>query len=213
LYAAICWIYHSNKRVFPWALWDPTYVDESWINKPIAIIPKIQGWINQYAPGLGVAITEFEWGDDNIITGALAQVVVLGTFITQGVDFASRWVAPASGSVTELSYQIFTNYDGAGSAVSGSVFNAVSSIDTEVTAFLFSATGGEYYLILVNKLNVQAPVTVDTKALLTDGSIVLYSFSDASRSLKQSGKISLTGGSFQTTMPGWSAVLAVIRPN
>lgn len=35
-------------------------------------------------PGLKLAITEYEWGGDNIITGALAQVEILGIFGREG---------------------------------------------------------------------------------------------------------------------------------
>src|SRR5262249_18729735 len=34
------------------SLWDPNYVDQSWINSKVDLIPRLQGWVSQYDPGL-----------------------------------------------------------------------------------------------------------------------------------------------------------------
>src|SRR4029077_6756122 len=38
------------------ALFDPNYVDESWIASPVDLIPRLKGWIAQQYPGTGIAI-------------------------------------------------------------------------------------------------------------------------------------------------------------
>ncbi len=79
------------------SLYDPTYVDESWINTQIQLIPRMQGWINQYCPGTKLAITEYQWGDDAGITAALAQAEVLAIFGREGVDPRDPLVGSVSG--------------------------------------------------------------------------------------------------------------------
>jgi len=93
----------------PRSLWDPTYVDESWIAQPINIIGKMKNWTSMYMPDMGLAISEYNFGGDTIITGALAHTETLGIFAREGVDVASRWVCPQSGSLAEETYKLFLN--------------------------------------------------------------------------------------------------------
>ncbi|MCX7720669.1 MAG: glycoside hydrolase family 44 protein [Dictyoglomus thermophilum] len=78
----------------PRTLWDPTYKtstkgqitagENSWINQwyPefLPILPKIKQTIDTYYPGAKLAITEYDYGGRNHISGGIAQVDVLGIF-------------------------------------------------------------------------------------------------------------------------------------
>ncbi len=100
------------------ALWDPTYVDPSWFNQVginggiVDLIPTLQGWVNQYYPGLQTAITEYNWGDEANLNGATTQADVLGIFGREGLDLATRWTVPLNPSPTYLAMEIYRNYDG-----------------------------------------------------------------------------------------------------
>jgi hypothetical protein len=72
------------------ALWDTNYGDESWINARIHLIPRMKGWVASNYPGLKIGITEYNWGADNNINGAVAQADVLGIFGREGLDLAGR---------------------------------------------------------------------------------------------------------------------------
>jgi len=89
------------------SLYNRSYVDQSWIGQPIYIIGRMQDYIEMHAPGLKTSISEYNFGGDNIITGALAQVEALAIFAREGLYSASRWVVPNSGSLTESSYAVF----------------------------------------------------------------------------------------------------------
>ncbi|MET0418571.1 MAG: glycoside hydrolase family 44 protein [Actinoplanes sp.] len=58
------------------SLWDPTYVEESWIGPsgvnapPLQFIRTMKAWVAQYYPGTKVAITEYNWGALDDINGA-----------------------------------------------------------------------------------------------------------------------------------------------
>jgi len=190
----------------PRGLWDPTYIDESWINKPIAIIPAIRQWIAKYNVPLGITVSEYTWGDDDIITGALAQVIVLGIYAREGVDLAMRWVVPNSNTKTEQGYRIYSNYDGAGAFISGSVLNTTSSQEDSVTAFAFQGT--KTFIILVNKSTATASASVNLGGIGTrDTTGVVYSFGRDKPTLAQTAKVQITGGKLSIDLPPWSATL------
>jgi hypothetical protein len=44
------------------SLWDPAYVDETWINDTVRLVPRLKGWVASYYPGTETAITEYNWG-------------------------------------------------------------------------------------------------------------------------------------------------------
>lgn len=94
------------------ALWDASYVDQSWINAAIRLIPRLKGWVASYYPGLPVGITEYNWGADNHINGATAQADILGIFGRENLDLATRWTTPAASTPTFKAMQLYRNYDG-----------------------------------------------------------------------------------------------------
>jgi len=191
-------------------LWDPTYTDESWINQPIFLIPRIQQWIQMYNPGLQVAVSEYNWGGDNIITGALAQVMILGIFSKYQVFLATRWVVPDPKTITEDAFKIFTNYDGKGSMILGDSINATSNNTLEAEAYAFD-NNGQLFVVIVNKIDSPLPVMVMLPSG-TKGQATLYSFTFTSP-LGPTGTAPISNAMFQITMPAWSAYLAIINPS
>ena len=71
------------------SLWDPSYVDETWINDRVQLIPRLQGLGRRtYYPGTQIGITEYNWGAENHINGATTQADILGIFGREGLDMA-----------------------------------------------------------------------------------------------------------------------------
>ncbi len=96
------------------ALWDPTYVDESWIGEPIRLLPRLREWIDQYDPGVGIEIGEWNFGAEGHMSGALAVAETLGRFAQAGVARAFYWTFPTPGSATFFAFRAFRNFDGRG---------------------------------------------------------------------------------------------------
>lgn len=94
------------------SLWDPNYVDETWINDRVRLVPRLKEWVATYYPGLTTAVTEYNWGAENHINGATAQADVLGIFGREGLDMAARWTTPASSTPTFKAIKMYRNYDG-----------------------------------------------------------------------------------------------------
>ena len=76
----------------------------------------MQSDINQYKPGTKMAITEYNYGGGNDISGAIAEADVLGIFGKKDVYAAAWWNIEGAGNTdfTFAAMDMFRNYDGAG---------------------------------------------------------------------------------------------------
>lgn len=96
------------------ALWDPSYRDESWIDEPVMLIPRMKQWVSENYPGLGTSIGEWNFGAENDISGGLATAEALGRFGQQNLTSAYYWSYPAKDSAAFHAFRAFRNYDGKG---------------------------------------------------------------------------------------------------
>ncbi len=96
------------------SLWDPTYVDESWIAAPIQLIPRLRQWIAENAPGMGIQIGEWNFGAEGHPSGGIAVAEMLGRFGQQGVEAAYYWTYPPTGSPAFWAFRAYRDFDGAG---------------------------------------------------------------------------------------------------
>ncbi|MEM9531949.1 MAG: glycoside hydrolase family 44 protein [Pseudomonadota bacterium] len=145
-------------------LWDPGYVSETWINQPVRLIPRMREWIDQRCPGTGLALTEYRWGADDGVSSALAQVEVLALLGREGVDLATRWVAPEPGTLVEDAFRLFLNYDGSNSALVGTSVMATSSDESAVTAYAIEGSDQQLAVILINKDTALRPAAINWPA-------------------------------------------------
>lgn len=202
-------------------LYRADWVSESWISdlgdgdanhysKP-NLIPRARAWIAQYCPGTKLAITEYNWGNDDTTSGAVAQAELFGIFAREGVDMATRWVAPDPNTKVERAFTLFLNYDGAGAKVQGSSVRATSGNVDQVGAYAFT-TAGRTMLLLTNKTTSAQSVTVNFAAA-PGTSWNLYGF-DASQPVHR-----ISGGTLSqptltlAALPAMSANLLVVGGN
>ena len=203
-------------------LYDPTWRSESWIggvdgpggDDPLHypmpnLIPRVRAWINQYCPGTKLAITEYNWGNDGTTSGAVAQAEALAIFAREGVNLATRWVAPAANSLAERSFQIFLNYDGAGSKVRGDSVSATSASVDQIGAYAFRQYGQRSMILLTNKDTVTHAVALTFNAA-QNGMWKLYGFTGASP-LAQTGSGTINSANLTLpALPAMSANLLVL---
>ena len=148
------------------ALWDPDYVDESWIGAPIAFVPRILAIIDEHYPDTPLAITEWNFGAEEAMNGAIAIADVLGVYGREGVYAAAYWRSPDVNSPGYFAFKMHGNYDDAGTAFEGAVVPvSTSDVDTMDVFAAIDADDGVLRLMFVNKRPDQA-VTVD---LVVDG--------------------------------------------
>jgi Glycoside hydrolase family 44 len=201
-------------------LYDPSWVSDSWIGQDLDdtspyyygapdLIPRAKAWITQYCPGTKLAITEYNWGNDNTSSGAVAQAEALAIFAREGVDMATRWVAPGSGTKAERGFSIFLNYDGAGTKVTGDSVAATSSNVDQIGAYAFHLGGQRTMVLLTNKDTVTHDVALTFDSAHA-GTWKFYGFTGAS-ALAQTDTGSINGTTLTlSTLPAISASLLVI---
>jgi len=149
----------DSTRVF----WDPTYRDARLRNPdnyfetlPPQMIRRMNQWVAADYPGTKTAITEYNWGGQEHISGAVAQADILGIFGREGLDLGALWGPPDLNSPAMFAFKIYRNYDDAGSgfgdigiaAASGdqgqlSVYAAQRNADRAVTIAVINKTFGD----------------------------------------------------------------------
>ncbi len=188
-------------------LYDPSYNSESWINQPVRLIPRMRELIEQRCPGLGLAVTEYNWGQEGI-SSALAQAEVLAVFAREGVFAAMRWVAPEVGSRMEDAFRLFLDYDGVGSRVTGTSRSAVSSDIDRVGSYAVESATGELLLLLFNKSTTSEDVHF-TVTQAAAGTASIFRFTEA-EALSGAGTVEVAAGAFDLVLPSRSASLLVL---
>lgn len=140
----------------PRTLWDNHYTENSWIGQwfgaYLPLIPRLKLSINTYYPGTKLAITEFSYGGENDITGAIAMADVLGIFGKYDVYLATYWQLDSPSSYVSAVYKIYRNYDGSNSKFGDYYLPATTSdsVNTSVYGSL-NNNGNEIHLVVINK--------------------------------------------------------------
>jgi hypothetical protein len=215
-------------------MWDPTYLDPQFTDPnnlastqpyPVQLIPTMHKWIANDYPGTKLAITEYNWGGFNGVTGALAQADLFGIFGREGLDLATLWNPPdpSSAQAPALNaFYAFRNYDGKGSqfgdialsSISGNqanlaVYGAYRSIDYVVT------------LVVINKTYGDLLSTLSLANLTVAGTVNAFLYSNANlKAIVPLGSVPVTpphSGSttntITTTFPAQSITVLAVPTN
>jgi hypothetical protein len=200
-------------------LYDPNWVAESWFadlgdsdanhySKP-QIIRRVKAWIAAECPSVKLAITEYQWGSDHGASSALAHAEVLAIFGREGVDFATRWVAPEPGSRVERAFRLFLDYDGNGSRVEGDSVRAVSANVDALGAYAVDLPNQRTMLLLFNKSTVANTAQIALNGA-RNGAWKLYRF-DADHDVAQVASGNIAGNTLTLAdLPARSANLLVL---
>ncbi len=222
------------------SLWDPTYVDESWIaDAPVSdengqvadfnvvrLLPRMREWVAANYPGTKLAITEYNWGALDDINGALAQADVLGIFGREGLDLATLFDDPYNdaGKFTPdgpgaYAFRIYRNYDGAGSKFGDISVHATSSDQEQLAIYAAErSSDGALTVVIINKsaTPLSAALTIfangRAKSAFSGGSAAQrYQYSAANPSaITQLPNLTLQNGFLITDFPANSLTLAVV---
>jgi PKD repeat protein len=193
------------------SLWDPNYVDATWINDKVQLIPRIRNWVATYYPGLKTAITEYNWGAESHINGATAQADIYGIFGREGLDIATRWTTPDASTPTYKAMKIWRNYDGNKSAFGETSVSASTPNPDSLSAFAATrASDGAMTVMVISKvLSGSTPVTVNLANFAAAGSAQAWQLTSAN-AITHLSDITLTGSSFVTSVPAQSITLYIV---
>jgi hypothetical protein len=201
---------NQSTRVF----WDTNYVDPSWINSVIMLIPRMKTWVASYYPGTKIGITEYNWGAETNINGATAQADILGIFGREGLDLATRWTTPDAGTPTYNAMKMYRNYDGNKSRFGDTSVAATVSTNVDlVSAFagVRSADGALTVMVINKQLTGTAMLALNLANYLPNGTAQVWQLT-ANNVISRLSDISLVGNTLSDTLPAQSITLFVLPP-
>jgi hypothetical protein len=191
-------------------LWDTNYVDQSWIADKVMLIPRMKNWVTNY-PGTLTGITEYNWGADDYANGATAQADVLGIFGREGLDLATRWTTPNTGSPAYNSFKMFRNYDGNKSCFGDiSVGTSVPNPDSLSAFSAVRTNDGALTILVINKdLTNVTPAGISVANFPAKTTAQVWRLSSANV-MARIADVSIVGGSISNSLPPQSLTLFVV---
>jgi hypothetical protein len=224
----------NSTRVF----WDPTYTDPNYqqpnyttdsnytagCNPPAQapqMIPRMLDWVAKDYPGTKTAITEYNWGGQESINGALAQADILGIFGKYGLDMGTLWGPPDPTSQVPglMAFEIFRNYDGAHSTFGDTALASSSASQNQLSVYAATrSTDGALTVVVLNKTYGDLTATLSLANLTTAGPAKVYQYSSANlAAITAQPSLTLTApasgsttSTLATTYPAQSITLLVI---
>ena len=193
------------------SLWDPNYVDESWINDRVQLVPRLRNWVNAYDPGTLTGITEYNWGAEGHINGATTQADIYGIFGREGLDMAARWTTPAASTPTFKAMKLYRNYDGNKSGFGETSVKAAVPNPDNLSAFAaLRATDGALTVMVVSKvLSGTTPLTVNLANFAPGPAAQVWQLT-AANAINRLPDVGLSGTALHATLPAQSVTLFVI---
>lgn len=204
----------------PRSLWDTTYTETSWITGccsggPIQLLNRAQADIDQYKPGTKMAITEYNYGGGNHISGAIAEADVLGIFGKKDVYAASWWQIESDGNTnfTFAAMDMFRNYDGAGSKFGDTSVDAstTNNANSAVYASVDASNPNRMTVVAINRSNqpLNAAIAIADDNRFTQAQV--YQLTGAVAAAVRGADLSVgAGNQFNYLMPAMSVTTLVL---
>jgi dienelactone hydrolase len=133
------------------SLWDPSYTDESPLQQPVQLLPRLRVWLQQYAPEAKIALTGWSWGADRTVNGALAIAETLGILGREGAGLALYGATPRAGSPAFRVFRLLRSYDGRGAGFGDLSCRAEGSDDAVSVYASRDSASGALKVLLINK--------------------------------------------------------------
>ena len=198
---------NQSTRVF----WDSNYVDPSWINSVIMLIPRMKSWVATNYPGTKIGVTEYNWGAETNINGATAQADILGIFGREGLDLATRWTTPGRAPPTYNAMKIYRNYDGNKSTFGDtSILTTVPNPDNLSAFGAVRTSDGAMTLMVINKdINNASPIMANITNFNAAGTVQRWQLTSAN-AISHLANIALTNGVLSDLLLAQSITLFVL---
>jgi len=189
------------------ALWDETYVDESWIAEPIALIPRLRRWIAENYPGRGIVIGEYNFGAERHPSGGLALAEALGRFGELGIDGAFYWSYPAEGSHAFWAFRAYRDFDGKGGRFQD--FHVPARAPEGTSLFASRNEAGTRLVAVALNLDPErtAKATIDLGSCGRVERVRAFLLDRSGGGLAEVPAGTVTGGTLLRELPPWSILV------
>jgi hypothetical protein len=211
-----------NARVqAPRSLWDPTYIEKSWIaaqlGKPIRLIPWLLEKIDARYPGTKLTMSEYDYGTGDHISGGLAQADALGIFGREGLYMANYWGAGAGNidlpPYIKAAFKLYRNYDGKHGMYGDIAVQAAPADIAKATIYAAkdSKHPGTLTVIVINK---DQQATFNGKFDIRGGgygSAKVYAFDGSKAEIQSLPAVEIKNDRLEYRLPPLSATLFVCQ--
>jgi hypothetical protein len=203
----------------PRSLWDPSYVEDSWITQyatggnPIQLIPRIQAKIQALYPGTQLAIGSWNFGGSAHISGAIAVADSLGVFGRGGLGMAA--LANAEGPFSLAGFRVFTNFDGQGARFGDTSIAAQVSDAAAASAYasIDQSAPERLVLVLINKRNLPTSVGIKLAHPLSFTNAEVYELGPGNPAITHRGVLPATAtNAFVYPMPPLTVAVVLPKP-
>jgi uncharacterized protein (TIGR03437 family) len=201
------------------ALWDPNYTvpgggyeDATGAEQAPQMVPRLRQWVADNYPGTMTGITEYNWGAQDTITGAIAQADILGIFGRENLDLATVWpntLTPQNPAA--FSFMMFLNYDGNGNQFGDTSVSATSSNPDLLSIFAAQRTDSSLTVLVLNKTAGAITDTINLANFNPSGTAEVWQYSSANNhAIVRQPDLSFSGTTLSATFPSYSMTLFVI---
>jgi len=192
------------------ALWDPNYVDESWIGTQVQLIPRLKNWVTANYPGTKVGVTEYNWGAEGHINGATTQADILGIFGREALDVATFWTCPAASTPTYKAIKLYRNYDGQGSGFGTTSVRATAPNPDLLSVFAAQRPDNTLTIMAINKDLATSPAVNFRLSNFTGlGAVQVWRLS-STNTIGRLADTAVSSGTVSATLPVQSITLFVV---
>ncbi len=198
----------------PRTLYDGTYIESSWIGdyeqEYLPILPNVNKSIDTYYPDTKIAITEYNLGGGDHISGAVSHADLLGVFAENGVYCANMWALSSDFSYQLSAIDLYTNYDGNGSAFGDTLVESETSDMVKATSYasINGSDASRVTMVLTNKSLTEtqnASITLDSDADYTSAKV--YGITGDSSEIQLLSTVdSIENNTFTIEVPALSVV-------
>ena len=201
-------------------LWDPSYYppgggyqDATGAEVALQMVPRLRQWVADNYPGTKTAITEYNWGALDSITGAIAQADVLGIFGREQLDYGTLWgslqASPPNPGV--FAFKIFLNYDGNGNHFGDTGVSATSGNPDTLSIFAAERYDSALTVLVLNKTATDLADTIGLANFTPAGTAQVWQYSGANlNAIVHNADIGVASSGLSLTFPAYSMTLLVI---
>jgi uncharacterized protein (TIGR03437 family) len=195
------------------ALWDPNYsFKDDTITEPPRLIPRMREWVARNYPGTKTALTEYNWGALDDITGAIAQADVLGIFGREGLDLGTMWGPPTAAQPAAFAFRMFLNYDGVGGQFGSTSVQTSTGDPDQLSIFAAERSDRALTIMVLNKTAADLSTSVSLGSFAASGTAETYTYSAANlKAIVRAADVAVDAAAgLNFTFPARSITLFVI---
>jgi uncharacterized protein (TIGR03437 family) len=199
-------------------LWDPNYYspgggyeDATGAEVAPEMVPRMLQWVSANYPGTQTAITEYNWGAPDAITGAIAQADILGIFGREQLNYGTLWSGLTPTTPATFAFMTYLNYDGNGSSFGGTSVSAASSNPDLLSIFAALRYDSALTVVVLNKTSGAIADSISLADFTPAGTAQVWQYSSANlAAIVRQADVSMGSTGLSTTFPGQSITLLVI---